>query len=489
MEKNATLQQEIIISTSDPTTNRVLSKLKKDNLVIKIAPRVYTTNLNDSTENIIRRNLYYILGKLYPNALISHRSAFEFRPTSASTFYLTYKYTKKIKYPGITIHLIQGPQATSADNIFIGGLYASCTARAYLENLQQGREKDNISKCLTRQELEEKLDLLLRTNGEASLNKLRDDAKAMAAELNMESQYMILDRMIGALLSTKSVTNLTSPVSIARALGDPYDSHRVYLFTVLMNELKQMNFIDIEEPNDTRMSYHNFAFFESYFSNYIEGTEFELEDAKQIIDSRTPLPSRNADSHDILGTYSIVSNRKEMSITPDNFDQLIEILQYRHRTLMSARPETTPGLFKTHNNRAGDTHFVDCTLVRGTLKKGFEIYQTLQHPFARAVFMLFFISEVHPFSDGNGRISRIMMNAELTSANQSKIIIPTVFRIDYLETLRLLTRKEEPIKFINAMKRVRDFSRNIQGDDFNSVTTYLTNCNAFKDGEEYILRF
>ena len=97
-------------------------------------------------------------------------------------------------------------------------------------------------------------------------------------------------------------------------------------------------------------------------------------------------------------------------------------------------------MFKMQNNHAGDTHFVDCTLVRGTLRKGSEYYQALEHPFAKAVFMLFMISEVHPFTDGNGRISRIMMNAELVAADQSKIIIPTVFREDYLDALRRLTR-------------------------------------------------
>ena len=29
---------------------------------------------------------------------------------------------------------------------------------------------------------------------------------------------------------------------------------------------------------------------------------------------------------------------------------------------------------------------------------------------------MFLISEVHPFDDGNGRIARVMMNAELVSA-------------------------------------------------------------------------
>ena len=85
---------------------------------------------------------------------------------------------------------------------------------------------------------------------------------------------------------------------------------------------------------------------------------------------------------------------------------------------MAARPDRTPGQFKMQNNHAGDTHFVDYTLVRGTLLKGFEYYQALESPFAKALFMLFMVSEVHPFTDGNGRISRIMMNAEL----QEKIV-------------------------------------------------------------------
>jgi Fic family protein len=99
------------------------------------------------------------------------------------------------------------------------------------------------------------------------------------------------------------------------------------------------------------------------------------------------------------------------------------------------------------------------------------------------------ISEVHPFSDGNGRVSRIMMNAELTAAGQSKIIIPTVFRTDYLSALRQLTRKDNPEKLINAIQRVRLFSYNLRGDNFEQMRDYMERCNAFKEEDEYILRF
>ena len=202
-----------------------------------------------------------------------------------------------------------------------------------------------------------------------------------------------------------------------------------------------------------------------------------------------PLPARNADSHDVLGTFQIVASRREMQRTPSSADELIEILQDRHRIMMAARPDRNPGMFKMQNNHAGDTHFVDCMLVRGTLRKGFELYHALEHPFAKALFMLFMVSEVHPFSDGNGRISRIMMNAELVKADQSKIIIPTVFRDDYLNALRRLTRKSDPSVLIRAIQRVRQFSAQITGDDFEQTRKYLEECNAFKDGDGYILKF
>lgn len=487
--ENSLFINEIIIASSEPGISRQIMKLKREGRIVKIAPRVYTSNMNDTPEHIIRRNIFYILGKLYPKAVISHRSAFEVRPTSGGDIFLTYIYTRNVKMPGVTVHLMEGPGGLSSDSPFIEGLYVSSEARAFLENLQSGQKRGGISKCLAKEELENRLEKKIQANGEKSVNTLRDKARELAPMLKMEMECEKLDKMVGALLATKPARNLSSPLAIARAMGEPYDSDRVNLFSILFDALKATEFPSYPEPNTTEQSYRCFAFFESYFSNYIEGTEFELEDARRIIETETPLPARNADSHDVLGTFYIVANRREMSVTPTSTDELYSILQRRHSILMSARSESNPGLFKTLNNRAGDTHFVDYRLVRGTLNQGFEIYQALDSPFAKAVFMLFMVSEIHPFADGNGRISRIMMNAELTSAGQSKIIIPTVFRDDYLGALRRLTRKQDPSVLIKAMGRVRLFSNNIRGDNYEAVRSYLESTNAFKDEEGYILRF
>ncbi len=93
---------------------------------------------------------------------------------------------------------------------------------------------------------------------------------------------------------------------------------------------------------------------------------------------------------------------------------LLDLQKERHGILLRERKTKNPGEFKDRNNRAGNTEFVDKELVPGTLKKGYDWYRMLQHPFAKAAYMMFIISEVHPCLDGHYRIAGIMTNAELS---------------------------------------------------------------------------
>lgn len=85
---------------------------------------------------------------------------------------------------------------------------------------------------------------------------------------------------------------------------------------------------------------------------------------------------------------------------------------------------------------------VDYKLVRGTLTRGFVYYKALTNPFARAAYMRFLVSEVHPLEDGNGRIAGVMMNAELVNREQYKIIIPTVYRDKYVLKLKKIDKSK-----------------------------------------------
>ncbi len=100
-------------------------------------------------------------------------------------------------------------------------------------------------------------------------------------------------------------------------------------------------------------------FTKAIFSNYIEGTEFTIAEAKEIITTNTLLPARDDDSHDILGTYHIVSDKNEMSVMPADATELKTLLMDRHAVLLRVRTSKNPGHFKDKNNRAGNTEFVD----------------------------------------------------------------------------------------------------------------------------------
>jgi Fic family protein len=474
--------QEIIIGTKEGS--KEIGKLGKKGLVRKIAPRVYTSGLEEAPEKILRRNWFRIVSGLFPEAFLSHRSALESVPTGQGHLYLTRNYKGKVNLPGLILHFSKGPEPLEDDLPFFANLKASGLARAYLENLQRTKGSGEQSKTLTREQLEEKIEAFLRVKGEDTLNRVLDRARSIAPVLGMEKEYLELSQLITALLGTRLSKNLVSPIARARVLGEPFDPDRVLLFESVYEELVKKDYPDYQEQNKSLQSYQNFAFFESYFSNYIEGTEFTVEEAKQIIITETPLPARDEDSHDVMGTYQIVSNRGEMSILPSSPDHLLKLLRDRHAVMLSARKTKTSGEFKDKNNRAGATEFVDMELVPGTLKKGFDWYTLLKHPFGKAAYMMFLISEVHPFLDGNGRVARVMMNAELCSKGLSKIIIPTVYREDYMGVLKKLTKQRNADAYIRMLLRAWEFSSHIHNENLEAMEKYLTACDAFLSHKE-----
>lgn len=475
------LLPEIVFASPKPAESRRIGLLIEAGQLVPLIPRVYTSNLQEAPDSIVNRNLWSILGHLFPEAIISHRSAFEFRKSPGGSVYLTYKYRKVLKWPGVTIRFSKGPAPLPDDSPMYGGLFASSLERSCLENLTATRTVDGEKRTLGQVAVEEKLLVHLRSRGREEFNAFRERSRAISDKFGWHKAFKQLNTIIGALLATQAASNLKTIAGKAIAFGVPYDTSRVKLFETLAASLRDAEFPVREEKTVTPSSFRLFAFFESFFSNYIEGTTFPLEEAREIIESGQPQRNRPRDSHDILGTYAVCSDPGEMSRLPDDGNDFISILRKRHSILMRGRPEMLPGSFKERPNRAGNTFFVLPELVEATLKKGFELFPLLPSPLARALYMMFLISEVHPFEDGNGRVARLMMNAELTAGGQAKIIIPTVYRDDYLLNLRRLTRKHDPRPYIRMMDRAHAFSHWLEPADYSSLKKQLEESNAFEE--------
>ncbi len=475
---------EIVISMGEKSWTQSIRRAAKAGILRKIASKIYSSNLSDTPENIIKRHRHLILSHLFPQAIISHRSALDGGTSPEGTVVLTYKYTKTVRLPGLTIRLVEGPGPDPEDTRFLEDLYISSRGRTYLENIKPGRRRSGFINTASQSVIEERLDRIARIYGPEELNRLRDQARDVAARLGMKKDFLLLDKLIGSFLGTQSDVDHKTSIGRARACGEPFDPARSELFAILAAFLQQQDLLICKQTARSPQARINQAFFESYFSNYIEGTVFEIKEAEQIIFENKIFPNRQEDSHDILGTFQIVSNKAWMESVPKTPSEFIAILQQRHAILMEAREDKMPGHFKDTLNRAGNTIFVKPEEVRGTLAKGFEFYTLLPPGMPRAIFMMFLVSEVHPFVDGNGRIARILMNAELDVALQSRIIIPTVYREDYLLALRKLSRKLDPAPYVRMLVEAQSFTASIPYEEYHQTLAKFQACNAFLDPSE-----
>jgi fido (protein-threonine AMPylation protein) len=97
---------------------------------------------------------------------------------------------------------------------------------------------------------------------------------------------------------------------------------------------------------------------------------------------------------------------------------------------------------------------------------------------------MFLIAEVHPFDDGNGRIARVFMNAELFAADQQRIVIPPVYRDDYLGALRALSRSGNPTPLPRMLAFAQDFARRVDWTDYDAARETLEAGNALLTPDE-----
>ncbi len=476
------------VFVSDTAISKAVSEGVARGQLRKLGSRLYTRNLDEEPERLVLRNWYYLITSYYPDALITDRTALENQPALDGSICLISDKKRDIVLPGLVFRPRKGPGPLKSDRPFIGGARLASPARAYLENMRSSRARGGrVARTLSRKEIEARLDALIRRQGEDALNRLRDEARDVSRQLELEPEFDELNDLVAALLGTREAET-ESPVGKARAAGKPFDPDRIRLFEALFAALRETVPTARPAPRRSGAANANISFFEAYFSNFIEGTEFSVEEAEEIVFGGVIPQERPDDAHDILGTYRIVSDSAEMKTLPSDFEEFLALLRRRHAGIMAARPGKNPGAFKTKENRAGNTVFVSPDLVIGTLEQGFAFLQGIGEPFQRAVFMMLVVSEVHPFADGNGRTARIMMNAELAAGGEERIIVPTAFRTDYIEALKAVSNNGHTRPLIRMLAYAQQYCHAIDWRDLDRARMTLEQTGAFAEGEDARLR-
>ena len=423
---------------SDDSNKAHLSRLAKVGRATRLSRGIYLQNASLPVERAVFQHLYSIVGQVWPGAVISARSALNGAIPNDGWLFISHPDPLRksdLALPGVTVSCAIGPGPLPGDTEMPDGLYLAGVARALIENVTRpGRpSRRKLARVAGSERVGDRVDQLAGSRGNGYIRNLLAEVELIASNFDRASVEVVKRHLI-SVLGTVDDKGIKSQRLSARVAGTPYDAHRLHLFDVLRTTLRNSAPIIRPVLSDHR-GLEWLPFFEAYFSNYIEGTVFDVDEAREIVmDGKIP-PARPADAHDVTATYRIVSDDTEMRCSPRTYAQFDELLRARHAILMAGRDDKRPGEFKEVANAAGGYRFVEPDLLVGTLREGFARMDELTDPFQRAVFIMFLVTECHPFIDGNGRIARIMANAELVSAGQARIIIPTAYRDNYLSAL------------------------------------------------------
>lgn len=475
-----------------------LSRAVRDGQIRRIARGVYTADLNADPRRLIQRNVWAVVSHFVPDAIIADRTAATGAPTPGLTpkgdevsyvFVVSATRTRDVVLPGLIIRPRTGQAPLDDDLPWAAGLTVSSHARTLVDNLAPSRASGAApSRTLTRKEL---LDWVVEKyqsppRSKAWLGEMRKRATEIAGHFGASDLIPIIEDMIGAAGRTRRAPVYASNAAVRHMAGEGSDSQRVAMFDDLADYLIQIP-AGLEIPEFLPVTYatsSTLPFFEAYFSNFIEGTEFTLAEAERIVHEGEIPENRPDDAHDILGTYRLVASPEGRAVVATDESSFLDLLRSRHETIMEGRPQMKPGEFKTMSNQAGSYVFVQPDLVGGTLREGFVRAQKIPEGFLRAVFQMFVVSEVHPFADGNGRVARIFMGAELSAVNQSRILIPIVWRNEYIRALRLASRDGRFELLVRTLAHAWKWTAAMPWQDRRAVDGQLQATNALVDSTE-----
>lgn len=473
----------------DVASAATLSRATKDGRIRRLAAGLYSADLRSDPAELIARNRWAVVARFVPDAVIADRSAAEGgMPVAGVLTVVSNERTEDVKLPGLIVAPRRGAGPLGDDNDWPEGLHLTSDARTLVDNLAVSRGRaGRPARTLSRDELEDWVVRTAQRRPEGWLETLRPRALELCEQLGFPDRCDAVADIIGAVAGTREARAGAGRLLAARAAGLEYDPDRVTRFDELASYLAATpSTLDVPRqlPALAGETSTSLPFFEAYFSNFIEGTEFSIDEAEAIVASGEIPQERPEDAHDVLGTFEAVHDPVLRAATPATLEELFELLDRRHRLVMGGRPDKRPGQFKDKPNQAGSYVFVAPTLVEGTLVEGYKRLADLPPGFARAAFELFLISEVHPYDDGNGRVARAAMCAELSAVDQARIVIPIVFRNEYQTALRNLSREGRTDLYIRTLAYAWRWTAAMPWQDRAAVDGQLIATSALTDSTD-----
>jgi Fic/DOC family protein len=475
-----------ILEVATPARKSTLSRALKAGHAIKLARSIFVLGATLSAEQVTHHHRFAIVAQIWPGAVVCDASALAGGEPTEGWLFICHPdppRSSDLHLPGLSIAPRVGPGPLPGDMALPFGLRLSGPARTLVENVPLGgpQPRSRPRRAAGVEAVEGRIDTDARTGGAGRIRAQLAQLDVIASSLPTKPVELVRHRLTAVLGSFAGDAPPRSPRLRARLAGQPYDQHRIDMFAALATLLGDI----APQPRPALGGpgrWQWLAFFEAYFSNFIEGTEFGVEEARGIAIDGVEPADRPQDAHDVASTYRIASDPHLSRAAAKSGHELLDMTRAQHEMLMAARPEKRPGQFKEKQNYAGGYAFVEPDLVRGTLLRGFDCFSGVTDPFHRAVALMLLLTECHPFDDGNGRIARLVSNATLSAAGQVRVVIPTVYRNNYLAGLSGVSNgagRGETL--VSVLAFAQKWTASVDWSDWDLADTQMKDSNAYVD--------
>jgi Fic family protein len=176
----------------------------------------------------------------------------------------------------------------------------------------------------------------------------------------------------------------------------------------------------------------------TYHSNAIEGNTLTLQETKVVLEGIT-IGGRSLREH-----LEAINHREAIRFleTLVNEDDILRETDIKslHSLILRGIDDTNAGIYRNVNVRiSGARHMPPDFLHVPELMHAFATWCQAEaaalHPVERAARVHSDFVKIHPFVDGNGRTSRLLMNLELLKSGFPPVVLPVERRLAYYEAL------------------------------------------------------
>ena len=197
----------------------------------------------------------------------------------------------------------------------------------------------------------------------------------------------------------------------------------------------------------------------TYNSNAIEGNTLTLKETKVALEGIT-VGGKTMREH-----FEAINHREAIFFVEELVKRHESLTEWQiksiHQLILKNIDDAQAGVYrKTNVIIAGADHVPpDALHVESEMQLFIDWYREQApalHPIERAARVHADFVKIHPFTDGNGRTSRLLMNLELMKDGYPPVVFPIERRLEYYEALDAAHTKQDYKPFLNLSAEVAE---------------------------------